>query len=87
MKTLEKLSAGCTITGPGLTAWHKTIIAFVDDTKQFLNQFTDPNNPIKDMIRDATIWHRLLQCTGGDVNFKKSGHTILKWCLNKQGIM
>ena len=53
MATLEGIFPGCEIIIPENKKWNKTIIAFVDDTKQFNNKFIHPQNIIKDITDDA----------------------------------
>ena len=63
------------------------MIAFVDDTKQYNNQFNITNEIITDIIYDAKQWSTLLTTSGGAVNFNKCHHIIMQWASNKQGLM
>ena len=87
MTKLEQWSQGCTITGPDKTQWNKTIIAFVDDTKQFNNQFSSFESTLDNILHDAKQWSSLLNMSGGAVNFEKCHHIIMQWATDKHGLM
>ena len=77
MQTLEKLSDGCEITDPTKKKWKKTIVGFVDDTKQFNNIFGKHNDIIQNLKIDAQLWSNLLQLSGGAVNLGKCEYLVM----------
>ena len=55
----------------------KTIVGFVDDTKQFNNIFGKHNDIIQNLKIDAQLWSNLLQLSGGAVNLGKCEYLVM----------
>ena len=77
MQTLEQLSDGCEITDPTNKKWKKTIVGFVDDTKQFNNIFGKHDDITQNLKIDAQLWSNLLKLSGGAVNLSKCEYLIM----------
>ena len=63
------------------------MIAFVDDTKQFNNQFILTSEIIDNITYDEKQWSSLLTTSVGVVNFKKYHHIVMQCSSNKHGLM
>ena len=73
ISTFEKLDKGCTITSPNKNIIKKTIIRFVDDKRQYTNDWINicllaTTNNLQDA---AQGWEYLFYTTGGQLELTK----------------
>ena len=87
MALIDKHSQGCEIEGPTKNKWKKTILGFVDDTRQFNNIFTAYPTIIENLKHDAKLWQKLLSITGGIMRIDKYAFYYIAWRMNHKGLM
>ena len=85
MQMVEKELQGYTIESPNQQSWHKTIMGFVDNTRQYNNKFHTSPNIIERLKKEALMWQTWLSLTGGSIRTDKCAYYILKW--SKKGTM
>ena len=74
METLEQLKKGCILMSPNkIITWEKTIIEFVDDKRQYTNDWinNDLDTSTTHLQEVAQGWEHLFHTTGGQLELSK----------------
>ena len=88
MSTLDKYEEGCTIISPdNKIQWEKIIIDFVDDKRQYANDWHTNSllTASNDLKSAAQSWEHLLHTSGGKLELTKCAWYCISWQFNTDG--
>ena len=84
METLEQLKKVCILMSSNKQiTWEKTIIGFVDDKRQYTNDWinNDLDTTNTNLQEASQVWEHLLHTTGGQLKLSKCAWYCISWNL------